>query len=70
MGAPSYALFGAYFPHWLLSAVAGVAAALAGHRLFVMTGWSETVPYPLSVCTAIGLVAGVLVWGIGTGQIP
>ncbi|WP_027796552.1 hypothetical protein [Paraburkholderia acidipaludis] len=68
-GAPSYALFGAYFPFWLLSSVAGIAGALVAHRAFVATGWVRTVPYQLSVCTAIGVVVGVLVWLSGTGQL-
>ncbi|RXN86121.1 hypothetical protein C7R54_20490 [Achromobacter aloeverae] len=67
MGAPSYALFGAYFPHWLFSAVLGIFVALAAHRLFVATGWSRTIPLQLSVCTAIGLVAAVLAWALGAG---
>lgn len=68
-GAPSYTLFGAYFPFWLLSAVTGVAGALVAHRAFVATGWVREVPYQLSVCTAIGIVVGVLVWLCGTGQL-
>ncbi|AOJ70842.1 MULTISPECIES: hypothetical protein [Burkholderia] len=67
-GAPSYVLFGAYFPRWLLSAVIGAAAALVAHRLFVAAGWASVVPHQLSVCTAIGLVVAVLVWLLGTGQ--
>lgn len=68
-GAPSSALFGAYFPFWLLSAVMGIVGALVAHRVFVATGWARTVPYQLSVCTAIGVVVGVLVWLSGTGQL-
>jgi hypothetical protein len=67
-GAPSFALFGAYFPFWLLSAVAGIAGALIAHRVFIATGWVRAVPYQLSVCTAIGIVFGVLVWLQATGQ--
>ncbi|PCE32849.1 hypothetical protein [Burkholderia ubonensis] len=66
-GAPSYVLFGAYFPLWLVSAVIGVVAAIVAHRVFVSTGWAATVPYQLAVCTAIGLVIAVLVWLSGTG---
>lgn len=65
----SYTLFGAYFPFWLLSAVTGIAGALVAHRAFVATGWVREVPYQLSVCTAIGIVVGVLVWLWGTGQL-
>jgi len=68
-GAPSYALFGAYFPFWLLSAVTSVIGAIVAHRTFVATGWVREVPYQLSVCTAIGIVVGVLVWLCGTGQL-
>lgn len=68
-GAPSWPLFGAYFPFWLLSAVAGMVGALIAHRVFIATGWVRAVPYQLSVCTAIGVVVGVLVWLSGTGQL-
>lgn len=68
-GAPSFALFGAYFPFWLTSSVAGVVGALLAHRVFVKTGWARTVPYQLSVCTAIGVIVGVLVWLLGTGAL-
>lgn len=67
-GAPTYMLFGAYFPFWLLSAAVGVAGALVAHRVFVATGWVRIVPYQLSVCTAIGLAVGTVVWLSGTGQ--
>ncbi|WP_322044464.1 hypothetical protein [Paraburkholderia sp. J67] len=68
-GAPAFALFGAYFPFWLMSAIAGVVGALIAHRVFVATGWVRAVPWQLSVCTAIGIVTGVLVWLAGTGQL-
>lgn len=68
-GAPSYMLFGAYFPLWLLSAAIGIAGALLAHRLFVATGWVRVVPYQLSVCAAIGLAVGTLVWLSGTEQL-
>ncbi|POR50246.1 YtcA family uncharacterized protein [Paraburkholderia eburnea] len=68
-GAPSFALFGAYFPFWLTSGVAGVVGAVVAHRVFVKTGWAREVPYQLSVCTAIGVVVGVLVWLLGTGAL-
>ena len=68
-GAPSWSLFGAYFPYWLVSALIGIVGALVAHRVFISTGWVRVVPYQLSVCTAIGVVAGVLVWLWGTGQL-
>jgi hypothetical protein len=68
-GAPSYEIFGAYFPLWLLSAVVGLVGALIAHRLFVSTGWARVVPLQLSVCVAIGLMVAVLFWLSGTGQL-
>jgi hypothetical protein len=68
-GAPSYEIFGAYFPLWLLSAVVGLMGALIAHRIFVSTGWAQIVPFQLSVCLAIGLAVGVLFWLSGTGQL-
>jgi hypothetical protein len=68
-GAPSYEIFGAYFPLWLLSAVVGLLGALIAHRIFVSTGWAQIVPFQLSVCLAIGLTVAVLFWLSGTGQL-
>ncbi|MDE1005700.1 MAG: hypothetical protein OSB38_08540 [Paraburkholderia fungorum] len=68
-GAPSYEIFGAYFPLWLVSAVAGFVGAVIAHRIFVSTGWAQIVPYQLSVCLAIGLTVAVLFWLSGTGQL-
>ncbi|SOE98206.1 hypothetical protein SAMN05446635_6172 [Burkholderia sp. OK233] len=68
-GAPSYEIFGAYFPLWLLSAVVGLIGALVAHRIFVSTGWAQIVPFQLSVCVAIGLTVGVLFWLSGTGSL-
>ncbi len=68
-GAPSFGLFGAYFPLWLLSALAGIAGAIIAWRVFVATGWAETVGFQLLVNTAIGLMIAEIVWLIGTGHI-
>jgi uncharacterized membrane protein YeaQ/YmgE (transglycosylase-associated protein family) len=68
-GAPSFALFGAYFPFWIVSAVIGIVGALVAHRAFIATGWVRRVPYQLSVCTSIGTIVGVLVWLLGTGRL-
>ncbi|MGF6260644.1 YtcA family lipoprotein [Paraburkholderia youngii] len=68
-GAPSFEIFGAYFPIWLLGGVIGLLAALLAHRLFVATGWASIVPLQLSVCLAIGLMVAVLVWLSGTGHL-
>lgn len=69
-GAPSLSLFGAYFPLWLLSALVGIAGALVTWRIFVTTGWADTVRWQLLVNTAIGLMIAEIVWLIGTGHFP
>lgn len=68
-GAPSYVLFGAYFPLWLLSGLIGAAGALVAHRILVMTGWSSWMPLQLSVCVAIGVMVAVVVWLSGSGHL-
>lgn len=68
-GAPSFSLFGAYFPLWLLSAVLGIAGAAVSYRIFIKTGWAETVRYQLLVNTAIGVVIAEIVWLLGTGHL-
>lgn len=67
-GAPSYAIFGAYFPLWLLAGLIGTAGALLAHRILIMTGWSGWMPFQLSVCVAIGVIVAVVVWLIGSGH--
>ena len=62
VGAPSFELFGAFFPAWLLCGFTGVAGAIAVRILFVKTGLAQLFPYQLAVCTALGSVTALLVW--------
>ncbi len=62
MGAPSFELFGAFFPAWMLCSAVGIAAAIGARVLFVKTGLAEILPYQLSVCTALGSLVAMLVW--------
>ncbi|MGO4152456.1 hypothetical protein [Cupriavidus sp. YAF13] len=68
-GAPSFGLFGAYFPLWLLSALIGIVGAVISWRLFILAGWADIVGFPLLVNTAIGLMIAEIVWLSGTGHI-
>lgn len=61
-GAPSFPLFGAYFPGWMFCALLGVFAAIGARALLVATGWAEILPYQLFVCASLGLMFGLLVW--------
>lgn len=69
-GAPSREIFGAYFPLWLLGGVIGLFAALLVHRISVSMRCTQIVPLQLPVCLSIGVTVAVLVWLVGTGQLP
>jgi hypothetical protein len=61
-GAPSFALFGAYFPAWMLCAFLGIFASIGARAVFVATGLSNALPFQLFVCMAIGVCFALLVW--------
>jgi len=67
-GAPSFDLFGAFFPAWLLCGVVGIFGAVGARVAFVGTGAANTLPYQLAVCTAIGVIASLLFWLVGFGR--
>jgi hypothetical protein len=61
-GAPSFELFGAFFPAWLLCALIGIVGA-AGTRVVLTTpAFNEIIPFQLAVCTAAGVIAALLTW--------
>jgi YtcA-like protein len=66
-GAPSFTLFGAFFPAWLLCGLIGVAGAGAARAAFVATGLANALPYQLLVCAAAGVIAATLAWLIWFG---
>jgi hypothetical protein len=61
-GAPSFALFGVYFPAWMLCAFLGILAAIGARVLFVATGLAAALPFQLFVCMATGGCFALLVW--------
>jgi 4-amino-4-deoxy-L-arabinose transferase-like glycosyltransferase len=67
-GTPSYDLFGAFFPAWLLCGTVGIAGAAAARVVFVSTGVANTLPYQLAVCTAVGVITALVVWLVGFGR--
>ena len=67
-GAPSFALFGAFFPAWMACAGVGAVAAIGFRLAFVGLGWSTRLPYQLMLCSALGLIAGILAWYLWFGQ--
>jgi hypothetical protein len=67
-GAPSFDLFGAFFPAWLLCGIVGIAGAVVARVAFVSSRVADTLPYQLAVCVAIGVIAAVLFWLVGFGH--
>lgn len=68
--APSHALFGAYFPSWLLFALLWLALAIAVRVVQVLTGAAADWPWPLALCTAAGFLLALGGWWLGTGALP
>lgn len=67
-GAPSFTLFGAFFPAWMFCAAIGILAAIGARAVFVHSGLSAILPYQLALCTAIGLIVGTLAWLVWFGS--
>ena len=67
-GAPSFVLFGAFFPAWMLCALIGIFGAIAARGLFVALGLNSVLPYQLFVCSSVGLVVAAMAWLIWFGQ--
>jgi hypothetical protein len=60
--APSFVLFGAYSPAWILIAAIGILAAVAAHIVMVTTGLRASTSFQLLSCTAIGVTTAVVGW--------
>jgi hypothetical protein len=67
-GAPSFMLFGAFFPAWMLCAVAGIFVAIGARAAFIASGLSSVIPYQLFVCLSVGTIFALLVWLIWFGS--
>jgi hypothetical protein len=67
-GAPSFVLFGAFFPAWLLCGTLGIVGAGVPRAAFVASGLSDALPYQLFVCAAVGVIVALFIWLICFGQ--
>jgi hypothetical protein len=67
-GAPSFILFGAYFPGWMMCALIGIAVAIAARVGLVASGFAALLPYQLFVCVSAGLICALVAWLIWFGQ--
>ena len=68
VGAPSYELFVAYFPAWMLSALVGIIGAIVARVAFIAIGIDDILPFRLFVCVSAGLVVGTLACLFWFGQ--
>ena len=62
VGAPSFELFGAFFPAWLLCAGVGVGCAIVSRVILTKSPLAQTIPHQLWVCTALGVISALLFW--------
>lgn len=60
--ATSFEIAGAFFPEWMFCALLGIVVAIIARALLATRDGAVLLPYPLFVCSAIGLIAGVLFW--------
>jgi hypothetical protein len=60
--APSFELFGAYFPAWMLCALIGIAGAAITRVVLTTPAVSEVIPFQFAVCTAAGVIVALLAW--------
>jgi hypothetical protein len=61
-GAPSFELFGAYFPAWMLCGLAGILGGVIARTIFVASDLADVLPHQLTVCTSIGIIVALGVW--------
>jgi hypothetical protein len=62
LGAPSFDLFGAFFPAWLLCAVLGIFAAFGARIFFAARNLTDALPFQLPLCTSLGAIFALLIW--------
>ena len=62
VGAPSFELFGAFFPAWMVCATIGIIGGFMARAAFVTLRLTELLPYQLFLCTAIGTIFAVASW--------
>ena len=67
-GAPSFVLFGAFFPAWMLCALIGILERSRPAASSSPSGLDSVLPFQLFVCSSVGLVVAALTWLIWFGQ--
>ena len=62
VGAPSFELFGAFFPAWMLCALIGIIGAASTRAVLTTPTFYGSIPFQLAVCTAVGVIVALVVW--------
>jgi YtcA family len=62
VGAPSFDLFGAFFPAWMLCALIGIVGAAGARAVLTTPRLNDTIPLQLAVCTSVGVIVALLTW--------
>ncbi len=60
--APTFTVFGSFFPAWIVCALAGLVAALVTRAVFVRIGLDEHLPVRLLVYAAATVLWAVGLW--------
>jgi YtcA family len=61
-GAPSYSLFGAFFPASLLCVVIGLIGSLILRVVFVASGFENSTPFKLLIYVAFAASMATWIW--------
>jgi hypothetical protein len=64
LGAPSFVLFGAFFPAWMFVALCGILVAVLTRVALITTRLAPLLPLQLPLCLSVGLTAAVILWTI------
>jgi YtcA family len=62
VGAPSFDLFGAFFPAWMLCGLIGIVGAASARVVLTRPALNDAIPLQLAVCTAVGVIVALLAW--------
>jgi hypothetical protein len=62
--APSFELFGAFFPAWMLCALIGIIGAVGTRVVLTTPTFNGFIPLRLAVCTAVGVIVALLAWAV------
>ena len=60
--SPSRNILGAYFPSWMICAVAGIAAALIARAVLSAAGLLEEIPAPAVVLMVLAVAVTLGIW--------